>query len=406
MTYSRYDMPCKTVPILCHAQVILPAATGTYGASGGMYGGSFPPNPGSCTDTITGLPIPYSVVAQFPPIASTLNSSSIGISATTTLAEGTNPATEALPATSLYSVMVGTADLSAVVDTDVLSLTQGSTLPAAKQVLVADVSSATVLMMAATFITKVAPLLCLPSDNLGGTASPDQAAVMDLQVAAVAQAILSSAQLTPVYKAGSTTPSLRAAYPFDATNSADVLAVIHSAIITAGCSPTLMAQGQPLLKSATAVAQAAATVAQAATTQATLLAQLPIQLVLSLARLVYAAQNNVMPLFADSDNIGQYNIYLGPVINNASVLLAWQQAASINIDVALAAMGVTGGSAASATVEATAYGAGALQSCAVSYEGLLSLMPAKATTATTSGSFTMPNVMTGLVSSLGNARVL
>ena len=159
-------------------QIIIPAATGTYG--GGVYGGgSLPTGSGSCLDMVTGLPVPYSVVAQFPPTSAGSPATSFGLSTTTTLAEGANAVLMQLPAVSLYSVLVA-SNLSAVVDTDVLSLTRGLTLSAAMQTLVVDVSSSAILMMLGTFLTKLAPVFCISS--FGGTASPATAGLMDLQV--------------------------------------------------------------------------------------------------------------------------------------------------------------------------------------------------------------------------------
>ena len=143
--------------------------------------------------------------------------------------------------------------------------------------------------------------------------------------------------------------------------------------------------------------QAAAVISGAASSQSKLLSQVPIQLVLSLARMVYAVQQNILPMFSDTNDLGQLPTYLKPLLTNASVLTAWQQAAQVSVYNTLTAMGVAGSEVPAGVVQASAYGAGALQQCTVSFLGLLSMSSAYASTSTVNGSLAMTNVQAGLV---------
>ena len=199
-------------------QIIIPAASGTYG--GGMYGGgALPSSP--CSDTITGLSIPYSIVAQFPVTVNVINPATVfGLSTTTTLSEGTNATKMQLPAVTLYSVFVST-NLSSVVDSDVFSLTRGSTLSAASQTLVADVSSSAILTLLAAFLIKLAPVFCVPGPY-SGTALPATAGLMDIQVSAVAQSLLDASQL---YSSGGV---LKALAPVNASSPSVVQSLLQA----------------------------------------------------------------------------------------------------------------------------------------------------------------------------------
>ena len=165
----------------------------------------------------------------------------------------------------------------------------------------------------------------------------------------------------------------------------------------AGCSSILTTQFPAILQSMTAVSQAAALIASTAGSQSKLLAQLPIQLVLSLGRLAYSVQANILPMFSDANDIGSLPSVLSQLLTNSSTLPAWQQAAQVSAYNTLAAMNVAGISVVAGTVTANAYGAGALQSCGVSFLGLLSLASTSASTATVTGALTVANVQTGLV---------
>jgi hypothetical protein len=249
-------------------------------------------------------------------------------------------------------------------------------------------------MMVGSFLKKLVPELCVPMANLGGTASPASAPLMDVQVTTLAQSILTYAQF---FNTSAKAP-LQASTTFDTSDSASVLTIITAAMTNAGCAPNLMKVLPQLLQSATAVAKAVAKVATEAASQSNALSHLPIQMVLGQARLVYSVQYNVLPFFTQDFDVGQYATYLGPMISDPSVLAGWQKAASISTAAALKAMGVTGGDAAATTVRASAYGAGVLQACSLVYYGLLTMTPATVTSGSTTGSFTVPNVLTGLVS--------
>ena len=159
----------------------------------------------------------------------------------------------------------------------------------------------------------------------------------------------------------------------------------------------LMTQFPAILQSMTAVSKAAALIASTAGSQSRLLAQLPIQLVLSLGRLVYSVQANILPMFSDSNDIGSLPSELSQLLTNSSALTAWQQTAQVSTYNTLSAMGVAGINVVAGTVAANAYGAGALQSCGVSFLGLLSLASTSVSTATVTGALTVTNVQAGLV---------
>ncbi|GAX73171.1 hypothetical protein CEUSTIGMA_g624.t1 [Chlamydomonas eustigma] len=379
------------------ATVTIPMAGGTYGTGIPMAGGSygtgdypFPPST-TCSDQVLGLPIPFSLVAQVPPykLPST-TMQGFGVSSTTTFSEGASNNT-LLSATALYSVITGSKDLAGIPDTSVFSKARGSTLAAAQQVLLADVISATHLMLIGKFLTQVVPQLCLPGNGYGGTALSLTASDMDQQVTRVATTILSSASLAPAYSVAapqnssyvtntssrpgntsatlvapnSTSYTLTATYPLNSTDYASVQTLITQSMLAAGCS-TLLVKIAVVQSSVTALAKTISAVAATATDYSNALTQFPIQQALAMASTTFAVQANILPLLAGTvTDITKDPAQLSPILNDPTVLTSYIQVANISTAAVLSAMGVpyTSDALVPAAVQAAAYGAGPLQSC-------------------------------------------
>ena len=76
-----------------------------------------------------------------------------------------------------------------------------------------------------------------------------------LQVSAVAQSLLASAQLYPVFPTGSTQSTMKALNVLNASSPSAVLSVLQVAMATSGCSPSLTQTYSAIQQSMTAVAQ-------------------------------------------------------------------------------------------------------------------------------------------------------